>query len=177
MRRSQTMEQFSEIYLGRVHALSAAYSLLSSQGWQTVPLHAIVDEETKPFLAGDRPNILLDGPTVPLQPQAALALGMAIHELTTNAVKYGSLSVPEGNVAITWRVEQDHAGQHLILDWVEKDGPPVVPPTRRGFGMTLIERGLKQDMSAQVLIEFAEDGIKANLRAPLPAKTNATSGS
>ena len=177
MRRSQTMEEFSDVYMGRVHALTAAYSLLSNEGWQTVPLREIVAEEIRPFLSMDRTNIVLEGPVVPLEPQAALSLGMAIHELTTNAVKYGALSIAEGNVSITWRVAEDHdGGQELILTWVERDGPRVATPTRRGFGMTLIERGLKQDMSAEVEVEFDEAGIKAVVRAPLSITSKPISG-
>lgn len=171
MRRSDSMEEFSKNYMGRIHALAAAYSLLSSEGWRTVSLQALLLEELSPFQVQNRKNVVLDGPQVLLDPQAALALGMAVHELTTNAVKYGALSVGEGNVRVEWRVEEGSDGRELVLNWTESDGPRVEPPTRRGFGMTLIERGLKQDMSAQVGIEFAAEGVKANLRAPLRGDT------
>jgi len=169
MRRSSTMEEFSSNYLGRIHALTAAYSLLSKEGWQTVSLRDIVMEELKPFLAGDRTNIVVQGPPIPLEPRAALALGMAIHELTTNAVKYGALSVAEGTVRVSWQLEDDAESNHLVLDWTESDGPGVAPPERQGFGMMLIERGLKQDMSAEVDVEFAAKGVRARFRAPLRA--------
>ena len=150
-----------------MHALAAAYSLLSKEGWRTVSLEVLLLEELKPFLAQDGRNVELDGPEVYLDARAALALGMAVHELTTNAVKYGALSATDGRVRVAWRVEQGSDGRHLVLDWVESDGPPVVPPERRGFGMTLIERGLRQDMSAEVEITFPPDGVRATLRAPL----------
>ena len=140
--------------MGRVHALSAAYSLLSDEGWQTVVLKALLLEELQPFFSPSRSNIVLEGPDVLLEPRAALALGMAIHELTTNAVKHGALSVPEGIVRIAWHVERPPDGEILVLNWSEANGPSVSPPTRRGFGMTLIERGLKQDMSAEVTVDF-----------------------
>ena len=124
-------------------------------------------EELKPFLAGDRTNVFLEGPRVELQPRAALALSMAVHELTTNAVKYGALSVAEGNVHVTWRTEDVGKSGKLTLDWIETDGPPVVAPERRGFGTTLIERGLKQDMKATVELEFAVEGVRARVSAPL----------
>jgi two-component sensor histidine kinase len=89
---------------------------------------------------------------------------MAIHELTTNAMKYGALSVPEGRVDVVWRRE---AEDMLVLEWVETGGPPVVAPTHRGFGMGLIERGLRQDMSAEVSVEFLASGVRAQLSAPL----------
>jgi two-component sensor histidine kinase len=168
LRRSKSMEEFSETYLGRIHALTAAYSLLSSESWQTVALRDILAEELRPFLAGDRTNVVINGPRVLLEPRAALSLAMALHELTTNAVKYGALSVPEGNLGVTWCVTSGETERTLVLDWVESNGPRVAPPTHHGFGMTLIERGLRQDMSAQVEIDFAATGVHATLRAPLP---------
>jgi two-component sensor histidine kinase len=99
--------------------------------------------------------------------KAALSLGMAIHELTTNAFKHGALSVSEGTVRIVWHTEQPPDGEVLVLSWSEANGPPVSPPTYRGFGMTLIERGLRQDMSAEVTVTFQPEGVKATLRAPL----------
>ncbi len=165
--RSKTMDEFASNYIGRIHALTAAYSLLSNKNWQGVLLRDVILEEIKPFLAKDRSNFALSGPPVPLEPRAALALGMAVHELTTNAVKYGALSIQEGNVIVTWRIEQDPDGDQLVLDWIERNGPPVGAPTHRGFGMTLIERGLKQDMAALVQVDFAVEGVRATLKAPL----------
>ena len=161
--RSDSLETFSKNYLARVHALSAAYALLSAQGWQAVSLKSIVEEETKPFLSIERPNIVISGPEILLEPRSALALGMAIHELTTNAVKYGALSVPEGDVEIRWKTDD---GEFFLLDWIESNGPAVTPPARNGFGLSLIERGLRQDMAADVKIDFALDGVKATVRAP-----------
>ncbi len=129
LRRSGTLEEFSGVFLGRVHALTAAYALLSRESWSSVLLEEIIAEELRPYMAEDRTNVRIEGPPVPLDPRGALALGMAIHELATNAVKYGALSVPEGNVAVTWGVEQTDAGDHLVLEWVERDGPAVTPPT------------------------------------------------
>jgi two-component system CheB/CheR fusion protein len=170
LRRSKTMEEFSDTYLGRIHALTAAYSLLSSESWQTVVLHDILVEELRPFLAGNRTNVVIDGPRVMLEPRAALALAMALHELTTNAVKHGALSIPEGNLSVSWSILSDDTADTLVLDWVESNGPPVAQPAHHGFGMTLIERGLKQDMSAQVEIDFAITGVHATVRAPLAAR-------
>jgi two-component system CheB/CheR fusion protein len=167
LRRSDTLETFEKSYMGRVHALSAAYSLLSHQGWQTVLLKALLLEELQPFFSPDRSNIVLEGPDVLLQPKAALSLGMAIHELTTNAVKHGALSVSEGIVRIAWHVEQSPDGEILVLNWSEANGPTVSPPTRQGFGMMLIERGLRQDMAAEVSVNFQPEGVSATVRASL----------
>ena len=167
LRRSDTLEAFSKTYLGRIHALTAAYSLLSSEAWQTVPLRDILVEEFRPFMATDGGNIAVVGPRVLVTPRGALALAMAIHELTTNAVKYGALSVPEGTLHVSWSVEAGPDADTLILDWVESNGPAVEPPSHSGFGMTLIERGLRQDMSAEIEVEFAVTGVRARLRALL----------
>jgi two-component sensor histidine kinase len=101
---------------------------------------------------------------------------MAIHELTTNAVKYGALSVPEGRVDVQWRVERDDGGEVLHLGWTEHNGPAVTEPTRQGFGMTMIRRGLRQDMSADVDIDFAPDGVSANITARLGATMDPKAG-
>jgi two-component system CheB/CheR fusion protein len=167
MRSAGTMTEFSASFLGRVHALAAAYALLSNESWQSVPLRDVLTEEFKPFLAANHRNIVMDGPRVALEPRAALALGMAIHELTTNAVKHGALSVPEGTLSVRWWVEPGENGGALALEWTERNGPPVVVPARGGFGRTLIERGLKQDMGAEVTLDFAPEGVNAMLRAPL----------
>ncbi|MDB5392841.1 MAG: methylase of chemotaxis methyl-accepting protein [Rhodospirillales bacterium] len=168
---AKTIEEFSTVFLGRIYALAAAYSLLSRESWQTVSLREIIMEELNPFESKERDNIILRGPLVSLEPRAALALGMAVHELTTNAVKYGALSVPGGSIRVNWHIDKGVESDSLVVEWLESDGPPVAPPTHHGFGMTLIERGLKQDMSAQVEMIFAKEGLRANVRAPLHCGT------
>jgi two-component system CheB/CheR fusion protein len=167
LRRSDTLEEFEKSYMGRVYALSAAYSLLSNEGWKTVALKTLLLEELRPFFSPSCSNIVLEGPNILLEPRAALSLGMAIHELTTNAVKHGALSVSEGIVRIAWHVERPPDGEILVLNWTEANGPSVSPPVGKGFGMMLIERGLKQDMSAEVTVDFQPAGVRATLRAPL----------
>jgi two-component system CheB/CheR fusion protein len=173
LRRAATLEEFQEVFLGRIHALTTAYALLTRDGWSTIPLREILTEELKPFMSADRTNVSLTGPEVLLQPRAALALGMAAHELTTNAVKYGALSVPEGNVEVTWSVDRVEDHERLVLKWVERDGPAVNPPAHRGFGMTLIKRGLSHDVGGKVEVDFATTGVVATLTAPLPDKLRA----
>ena len=172
MRRANTPDQFSEVFLGRIHALTAAYTLVSRDSWLRIPLRDILVEELRPFMATHRTNIILEGPSVTLEPRGALAIGMAIHELATNAVKYGALSVPEGDVSVAWHLEkglteQDGDVQQLVIGWVERNGPPVRPPEQRGFGMTLIERGISHDLSGHAVVEFAPEGLRVVLRAPL----------
>ena len=170
LRRAGTLEEFSGVFLGRVHALTAAYSLLSRESWSAVQLDEIVAEELRPFMASDRTNVVITGPAVFLHPRGALALGMAVHELATNAAKFGALSVPEGDVAVTWAVERTNDGEHFSLDWIERNGPPVKEPAKRGFGSMLIERALGHDLSGKATIEFLPEGVRATVRAPLSTK-------
>ncbi|MGH7210385.1 MAG: HWE histidine kinase domain-containing protein, partial [Acetobacteraceae bacterium] len=150
---------------------SASYALLSRENWQSVSLLDVLTEETRPFAAQERTNIRIEGPDIALPPEAALTLGMAIHELATNAVKYGALSVPDGIVQVTWRVDPTPSDPDLVFDWIEKGGPPVQPPSKRGFGMALIERGFSHELAGQATVEFAAAGLHATLRAPLRAAT------
>jgi two-component system CheB/CheR fusion protein len=171
LRRATTLEGFQEVFLGRIHALTAAYALLSRDGWSPIPVREILLEELRPFMSGEPTNIVLTGPLVLLPPRAALALGMAAHELTTNAVKYGALSASDGNVEVNWSVEVSETVERLVLRWAERGGPTVPQPVRRGFGITLIERGFAHDVGGDVEVDFASSGIVATLRAPLPGKT------
>lgn len=177
LRRSDTLEEFEKSYMGRVHALAAAYSLLSHEGWKTVSLRALLLEELQPFFSPGSSNVVLAGPNVLLEPRAALALGMATHELTTNAVKHGALSVSEGSVRVAWHVERPPDGEILVLNWSETNGPSVSPPTHKGFGMVLIERGLRQDMSAEVTVDFRPEGVRATVRASLSSGSQDGGGS
>jgi len=166
LRRSTTMQEFSEVFMGRIEALTASYTLLSRESWVSVALRDVLAEEIRPFMSAEHNNFELSGPALKLAPQGALALGMAIHELATNALKYGALSVPQGKVRIAWRVETTPAELQFVLDWVEQGGPPVAPPAHRGFGTTLIERGFAHELSGSATLEFAASGVRASLRAP-----------
>ena len=167
LRRSDSLQQFSDVFMGRVRALTAAYTLLSREKWSSVGLREILTEELEPFMAENRTNVLLDGPRIALEPRAALALGMAIHELATNAVKYGALSLPEGNVVARWSVNETDDGGELTLIWQESKGPAVRVPETNGFGLSLIQRGLAHDLKGEASIEFRPGGLHAVLTVPL----------
>ena len=171
LRRTGSLEQFEDVFLGRIHALTAAYTLLSRDGWTPVPLREILVEELKPFQTKGRQDVMLDGGKVQLEPRAALAFGMAIHELATNAIKYGALSTSDGSVTIAWTVEKTGSEHSLVLKWTERNGPLVTRPARRGFGMALIERAFSHDVGGHAVVDFASEGVIATLRAPLPGKT------
>ncbi len=148
----------------RIRGLAQTHSLLAEANWSGVSLRRVIEDETAPYL-GDDHNIRLTGPDVVLDPKTAVSLGMAIHELVTNAAKYGALSSKAGVVGLTWRLLEPE--RWLELDWREIDGPPVWPPTRRGFGRLLLERALTADLRGDVKMDFARDGLHCVIRLPL----------
>jgi two-component sensor histidine kinase len=120
--------------------------------------------EFRPY---DAERYKLDGPDVGLAPAEALALGLLFHELATNAAKYGALSDAAGCVSVSWSLAESDAGPCLALEWVEQGGPPVTPPSRRGFGSRLIERSLKGELKGEAHLDFAPDGLRCRVELPL----------
>ena len=117
---------------------------------------------------GGPPRIEAEGPAVLLAPEPAVALAMALHELATNAAKYGALSDSQGRVALSWTVTGSGPDRRLRLDWTERDGPPVSPPARRGFGSRLIQSGLATELDGEVTMDYPSSGVICRLDAPLP---------
>ena len=117
---------------------------------------------------------MLSGPEVPLSSQVALSLGMAIHELTTNAAKFGALSIFGGRVEVTWSVTIDAIRRTLVFDWVESGGPPVVPPLRQGFGSRLLAFVLPGQIQAKTQIDYAPEGVRIHCTLPLPVDAGLT---
>ena len=148
----------------RLLALAAAHDLLTAERWEAASLRQVIDKATGACVGADE-RVRADGPDVRLQPRTAVTVAMAVHELCTNAVKYGALSNEEGTVEIRWKVEGE---ERLHLVWSEAGGPPVTRPERRGFGTRLIERALATDLGGTATIEFRPEGIICTLDAPLP---------
>lgn len=145
LRHSSGPSDFAPTFIGRIHALARAHALLSSTTWQGASLQELVEGQLQTGTI-DPARFETGGPAVDLAPEPALHLALVLHELATNAHKYGALSVPEGRVALHWGVR----GGMLELDWQERGGPDVAPPTRRGFGTALIERSLKAEGGSAV---------------------------
>jgi PAS domain S-box-containing protein len=145
----------------RLIALSKAHNLLTEQNWERAALERVVRDATE-HLGGER-RFTVSGPEVWLSPRAALALALALHELGTNAAKYGALSADGGRVDIAWT---DRSGT-LCLNWKEQGGPPVAAPARRGFGSRLIEQGLAGDLGGEARIAFEPDGLRCTVEAAL----------
>ncbi len=167
LRFSETPEAFAREVEGRVVAIAKAHGLLTNSGHGGILLSALVATELAPFDHGNG-NVSVSGPDVELTPRAGLALAMAVHELASNAAKYGALSAAEGRLAVTWEIVAS-AGEELVLTlaWSEAGGPPVRAPTRRGFGTTLIERAIRHDFNARVTREFLPTGVRCTLAVPL----------
>jgi two-component sensor histidine kinase len=156
---SPGLQAFNE----RLMALARAHDLLTQSVWEGADLKEILEETLEPYL--DR--TVLAGPSAALTPNAALALSMVFHELGTNAVKYGALSVPEGSVTVVWHVDPG-ALHRLTLHWEERGGPPVSPPARKGFGSRLIAASLKSDLAGEARVDYRPSGLVCVLTLSLP---------
>jgi two-component system CheB/CheR fusion protein len=164
---------FKEGFLSRLLALSHTHNLLARDAWLGAPLTGIINNELAPYRPDDaRTNdarVHLRGDELILPPKHALALSMAMHELATNAGKYGSLSVPEGRVSVTWTTRLQDQRPWLQLQWTESGGPAVSPPTRRGFGTRLINEGVPYELDGEVTLEFPPGGATCIIDIPLEA--------
>jgi two-component sensor histidine kinase len=166
-RSASSVEEFYQSFAARVVALGQTHTLLTEDYWQSALVRDMLMAELGPYLTDDEGRVRLHGPSVQLYGDLAVPLGMAIHELTTNAVKYGSLSVPVGRLEVTWVVTEEDEIRTLVLDWIETGGPPVQPPSRKGFGSTLIGRVLTTQCNADIRYDFEPEGVRFHLEAPL----------
>lgn len=146
----------------RVHAIASAHNVLLQQNWSSAPVGAVVDAVLGSFEMNERLDI--SGPEIVLGPRSTLSLSLLLHELATNALKYGALSTEKGRVAIGWRVETTQQ-EELVLEWVERGGPAPTEPDRQGFGSRLIEMGLSGTGGSAV--RYPVSGLEATFRAPL----------
>ena len=161
---------------GRILALSKTHDLLAQDDWGGASLRAVLENAFAPFEDATVRRFALDGPDVELLPRYVLALGMAIHELTTNAVKYGALATENGRIDIRWRVAAtDDDTRVLALEWRESGGPPVAETRRSGFGTRLIAGGISRELGGTVDLTFPPDGVRCALRVPLDEPDRFTS--
>jgi PAS domain S-box-containing protein len=154
----------------RLQALSTAHNLLTRKNWEEASLSDIIATAVGAAAGAAAEQVSLNGPEVILPPQTAVSVAMAVHELSTNALKYGALSVAEGSISVSWNVEANDAGgdPRLHVQWKEAGGPAVVPPEGRGFGSRMIERGLASELQGTVELKFESDGVRCTIDAPLP---------
>lgn len=164
LRGSKIDPNAREAFEARLIALSSAHSILTQESWEGAEIHDIVARVLDPHADSER--LRVQGPLIRLSPKAALAIAMGLHELASNAVKYGSLSNGTGQVAVTWAVDGPRPGT-LHLQWSESGGPAVKPPSRKGFGSRLIERNLAYDLNGQAKIEYRAEGVLCTVTSVL----------
>jgi PAS domain S-box-containing protein len=158
--RADSTEELKEAVLGRIQALARAHSLLANARWDGAQIGDLIREELAPYLGTPSERVRVDGPVMLLRPAAAQSLGMVIHELATNAAKYGALSVASGRLEVGWRM----AGDMVELSWFETGGPPTAPPTNAGFGSQIIKVTIGRQLHGQLEQEWLPDGLKCTMR-------------
>lgn len=168
LRLAAVSDHVSHEIEGRIMAIARAHNLMADQGGTGGSVRKLFETELEPFTHAN--NVRLDGDDVVLKPNASLVIALAVHELTTNAAKYGALSVPSGQLQVDWRVVPSGSGQALCIDWQERDGPAVVAPKRRGFGSRLIEVSLVRGLAATVDRSFDVPGVRCVISVPLTAE-------
>lgn len=166
-RSATSIKEFETQYMQRLQGLAASHDLLVNQNWTGVLLDELIEKQVETFVEANLANVAITGPKVKISAKAAQTVGLALHELATNSMKYGALSIPQGKVSIDWEYfGTGEVPQQLRLKWEEHDGPPVTPPTRKGFGHFVIERMATQSLNAQVQIDFRPEGLIWILTVP-----------
>jgi PAS domain S-box-containing protein len=175
IRSAESFKDFTAAFEARLFALSKTHNLLTEGAWAGASLRALLEVEVEPYAqGGESGRFSLAGlHDVYLGPRAAVALGLAFHELATNAVKYGALSNESGGIAVMWTLEHAQQEQQLLLHlvWTEHGGPAVETPRRRGFGTRLIERGIASELGGEVALEHRPEGLRCEMRVPLDMPT------
>ncbi|MFN3525586.1 MAG: PAS domain-containing protein, partial [Paracoccus sp. (in: a-proteobacteria)] len=162
-----SIDEARATFEARLIALGKSHDLLTRENWAGADLRHIVADTVQP-LAGGAGRFRIEGPHLWLKPSAALSIAMALHELATNAAKYGALSTDDGQVDINWQLVGAGDDRRLALRWSESGGPPVVPPTRRGFGSILVQRVLAAELNGAVGVDYAPSGVVCTIDAPMP---------
>jgi PAS domain S-box-containing protein len=170
LRNTSDPELIRESIESRLFALSRSHDLLTRENWEGAGLLDLIKAALEPFgvANGRSEHFVITGRNIRVSPKVALALGIAFHELATNAVKYGAFSNNAGSVLISWTIEQSPGGKRIVLRWQEKDGPPVTPPSRKGFGSRVIERGLGHELEGTVGLDYPADGVICTINFPAP---------
>lgn len=154
---------------GRLGALAEAHNLLSQEKWQGSELREVIARALQPFVLNSPDRIRMAGPSVPLSPRLAVVLSMIVHEIATNAAKYGALSNETGTVTLDWEVTSDTPKPRLRLIWTESGGPPVTAPVQRGFGSRLIERSTRDQLGGEATVDFLPRGVVYTVSCTLDA--------
>jgi two-component sensor histidine kinase len=166
-RNAPSVEAFNTAFQARVMALAQAHGLLTRKNWEGASLRDVVLATLAPHRDEQEAQIKIEGPDCDLRAPQALAMTLGLHELATNARKYGALSIPAGTVSVQWDVLREREDRSVILRWSERDGPAVQQSRREGFGSRLLQRALAADLSGDVHLEFPVTGVSCTIRFPL----------
>ena len=158
-----SIEGFTADLQSRIHALAKAHDLLTQAHWKQAPLRGLVDVEAEAWTEPGDPRLLIEGPPVMVEARAYQTLALVLHELMTNAAKYGALSVRDGRLTIAWSLEKTG---DLVLTWTERGGPDVRSPTRRGFGTIVIEQSVPFELQGEASIAYPVEGVAARFKIP-----------
>jgi two-component system, chemotaxis family, CheB/CheR fusion protein len=161
--RADTVEELKTAVAGRLQALANAHTLLGQSRWEGADLHGLVAEELSPYRQEGEQRTQIKGANLMLEPEAAQSIAVALHELATNAVKYGALSVPAGRLLVEW---WRPAQGGLVLRWTEHGGPAVKPPTRRGFGTSVVNRMIRDQLKGEARFDWRETGLVCEITMP-----------
>ena len=165
-RHAGSIDAFLSQFAARLQALAASHDLLIRESWYGASLGELVRSQLAVYIERSGGQIVFEGPKVALKPEAAQNLGLALHELATNAEKFGALAVPEGRVSISWGRDVTGDENSVALDWLEQFGPKVKARRKRGFGSMVIERNLVRALEAEVNLDFAPDGVRCHIVIP-----------
>ena len=165
-RNLPNLDDFHRRFAARLQGLAGSHDLLVQEDWAGASMNDLVRSQLGHYADAIGGQVEVTGPLLLLTPEAAQNIGMALHELSTNAAKYGSLSVAEGKVRIAWRLETREGEQRLVLEWTERGGPPVTPPTRKGFGHVVMARIVARALEGTVDLDFAPEGLRWTLDIP-----------
>jgi two-component sensor histidine kinase len=161
-----SIDSFLEQFGARLQALARSHDLLVQEEWHGVSLAELIRSQLAPYLDRNSPQIMVEGPAVTLRPEAAQSLGLALHELAVNAVRYGALSTPSGRISIAWTWEAEREPPAVEILWTEIGGPQVVTPVQRGFGSLVVERNLSRALEAGVELTFDAEGVRCRIAIP-----------
>jgi two-component system, chemotaxis family, CheB/CheR fusion protein len=167
LHHSPSPEHFAAAFRGRLAALADVHTLLAAAGWEGARLHDLLRVQIAPYRTPEGSDVRIQGQDVALEPNAVLALGLALHELTANAATHGALASPSGRIDISTQVLAEGGRRRLVLTWRERGGPPVREARRSGFGGVMIERGLAYQLTATVALEFRPAGVRCRIELPL----------
>lgn len=161
---ADTVAEFKNAVFGRIDALAKVHALFVQSRWSGAELRSMVAQELSPYCGADDPRCRIEGPGMLLEPNAAQAIAVSLHELATNAAKYGPLSVPDGTLQVNWSRALDG---RMVLRWVEAGGPPVTPPTRQGFGMRVMEAMIRDQLGGELRLDWRQGGLLCEITLPV----------